>query len=82
MSLVNPFTSRRRGHNLASKDLQNTSNFSLELLAERDVDLMITTGDFQERCHSFAAVQAACINGTRPGSLSSSGGWLIQTTSG
>ncbi|EAQ70006.1 ferrous iron transport protein B [Synechococcus sp. RS9917] len=31
-------------------------------------------GDFQERCHSWAAFQAACINGSCPGSLSSSGG--------
>lgn len=31
-------------------------------------------GDFQERCHSWAAFQAACINGSCPGSLSSSVG--------
>ena len=31
-------------------------------------------GDFQERCHSWTAGQAACINGSCPGSLSSSGG--------
>jgi hypothetical protein len=31
-------------------------------------------GDFQESCHSCAAVQAACINGSCPDSLSSSGG--------
>ena len=31
-------------------------------------------GDFQETCHSSAAFQAACINGSCPGSLSSSGG--------
>jgi putative transposase len=31
-------------------------------------------GDFQERCHSWAAVQAACTNGSCPGSPSSSGG--------
>ena len=33
----------------------------------------IDRGDFQERCHSWAAFQAACINGSCPGSLSSSG---------
>lgn len=32
------------------------------------------SGDFQERCHSWAAVQAACIKGSCPGSLSSSVG--------
>jgi hypothetical protein len=31
-------------------------------------------GDFQERCHSWATVQAACTNGSCPGSPSSSGG--------
>jgi len=36
--------------------------------------LLRTGGGFQERCHSLAAVQAACINGSCPGSSSSSGG--------
>ena len=31
-------------------------------------------GDFQERCHFWAAVQAACINASCPGSLGSSVG--------
>ena len=31
-------------------------------------------GDFQERCHFWAAVQAACIKASCPGSLSSSVG--------
>jgi hypothetical protein len=31
-------------------------------------------GDFQNRCHSWAALQAACINGSFDGALSSSGG--------
>ena len=34
----------------------------------------IYLGDFQERCHSWATVQAACTNGSCPGSPSSSGG--------
>jgi transposase InsO family protein len=43
---------------------------------------MALAGDFQESCHSLAAAQAACINGSCRGPLSSSGGGLIQTTSG
>jgi len=34
----------------------------------------IDLGDFQERCHSWAAFQAACTKGSGPGSLTSSGG--------
>ena len=52
----------------------------IELISDRipDETTILTSaifcGDFQERCHSWAAVQAACINGSCPGSLSSSGG--------
>jgi hypothetical protein len=35
---------------------------------------LVILGDFQESCHSCAAVQAACLNGSCPDSLSSSGG--------
>ncbi len=48
-----------------------------ELLQGFDTATKITAlahGDFQERCHSSAAVQAACTNGSCPVSLSSSGG--------
>ena len=41
---------------------------------ELEDDYASQFGDFQERCHSWAAFQAACINGSCPGSLSSSGG--------
>ena len=41
-----------------------------------------TCGDFQERCHSWAAVQAACLNVSFYSSSWSSGSWLVQTTSG
>ena len=34
----------------------------------------IQPGDFQERCHSSAALQVACINDTCCGSSRSSGG--------
>jgi hypothetical protein len=39
-------------------------------------------GDFQERCHSWAALQAAFVNGTAGVGIGSSGGLLIHTTSG
>jgi hypothetical protein len=39
-------------------------------------------GDFQERCHSLAAFQAACINGSAGLDWRPSGGLLIHTTTG
>ena len=39
-------------------------------------------GDFQERCHSWAATQAARINVNSRASSFSSGGLLIHTSSG
>jgi len=40
------------------------------------------SGDFQERCHSWAATQATCINVNSRASSFSSGGLLIHTSSG
>lgn len=46
------------------------------LMYESKGDILREKGacGFQERFHSWAAVQAACINGSCPGSLGSSGG--------
>jgi hypothetical protein len=39
-------------------------------------------GDFQESCHSWAATQAASINGNSKGSSCSSVGLFIHTSAG
>jgi hypothetical protein len=39
-------------------------------------------GDFQERCHSWAAIQAACINVNSRASSFSFGGLFIHTSAG
>jgi hypothetical protein len=41
-----------------------------------------TNGDFQENCHSWAATQAASINGNSKGSSCSSVGLFIHTSAG
>ena len=39
-------------------------------------------GDFQESCHSLAAIQATCINVNSRASSFSSGGLFIHTSAG
>ncbi|CAK6688525.1 tRNA uridine 5-carboxymethylaminomethyl modification enzyme MnmG [Cyanobium usitatum str. Tous] len=46
-----------------------------------DVDAL-GGGDFQESCHSWAATQAASINGNSKGSSCSSVGLFIHTSAG
>lgn len=43
---------------------------------------ILRTGDFQGRCHSLAATQAATIKGSARIGSGSSGGLLIHTSSG
>jgi transposase-like protein len=45
-----------------------------QISAEMGIHVVTLYGDFQERCHSLTAPQAACINGSCRGSWSSSEG--------
>ena len=51
-------------------------------MAESGAVPLRQVGGFQERCHSWAATQAACINVNSRASSFSSGGLLIHTSSG
>jgi len=58
----------------AAPDLMRASGVIKPLSIAGGLPAAYAPGDFKERCQSSAAAQAACTNGSCPGSLSSSGG--------
>jgi hypothetical protein len=66
----------------SAEQLLNQGQTVADVCRSLEVSAATYHGDFQERCHSLAAFQAAWISGSAWLDWSPSGGLLIHTTTG